>query len=131
MRGEKGQISINQSQSRLEELSALTSIMNKTFRFFGSDADLNAFEVQFKDAGFDKLPADPVLSSGLPDVPSIKYVISPAIGNCLKTILSTRRQRVVATGTGARISITGDFPLNEIERLLHCSRDFVIHDEVK
>jgi hypothetical protein len=105
--------------------------MNKTFRFFGSDADLNAFEVQFKDARFDKLPADPVFSSGFPDVPSIKYVISPGIGNCLKTILSSRHQRVVATGTGEKFSITGDLPADEIERLLQRSRDFDIHNEVK
>jgi hypothetical protein len=105
--------------------------MNKTFRFFGSDADLNAFEVQLKDAGFDKLPADPVFSSGFPDVPSIKYVISPGIGDCIKTILSTRHQRLVATGTGEKISINGDLPVDEIERRLHCSRDFVVHNEVK
>jgi hypothetical protein len=104
--------------------------MNKTFKIYGSDEDLNAFEKQLKDARFDKLSDDPIQSNGFPKVPSIKYVIAPGIGNCIKTILSARCQRMVARGKNReKIVVKGDLPVDEIERLLKCSHHFDIENE--
>jgi hypothetical protein len=106
--------------------------MNETLKIYGSDEDLSAFEKQLKDAGFDKLKDDPIQSNGYPNVPSIKYLIVSDIGNCIKTILSTRHQRIVTTEkNGEKIVIKGDLPVVEIERLLKCSRHFDIQNEVR
>jgi hypothetical protein len=106
--------------------------MSKTFKIYGSDEDLSAFEKQLKDAGFDKLNDDPIQSTGYPNVPSIKYIIAPGIGNCIKTILSTHRQRMVTRGkNGGKSVIKEDLAVDEIERLLKCSRYFDIQNEAR
>jgi hypothetical protein len=106
--------------------------MDETFKIYGSDEDLNSFEKQLKDAEFVKLNDDLIQSSGIPNVPSIKYIIVPSIGNCIKTILSTRHQRMVARGkNGEKIVINGDLPADEIERLLKCSHYFEIQNKVR
>jgi hypothetical protein len=101
--------------------------MNETFKIYGSDEDLHALEKMFRDGGFDKCKDDPTLSGGFPPVPSIKYDIAPSIGNCIKNILSTRNQRLVARQK--RIVIKSDLPADEIERLVKCSRYFDIEKE--
>lgn len=111
--------------------------MNKTFKIWGSDEDLHAFEEMFKDGGFDKCKDDPTPSIVLPGMetmgtfppaPSIKYDIVPGIGHCIKTILSTRHQRLVAKQE--KIVIKGDLSADEIERLIKCSCFFDIVKEM-
>ena len=105
--------------------------MSETFKIYGSDEDLNTFEKQLKDAGFDKLRDDPVQSNGFPNVPSIKYAFVSGIGNCLKSILSIRHQRMVGRGEkGGKIVVIGDLPVDEIERLLTYSSFFEIQNAV-
>jgi hypothetical protein len=112
--------------------------MNETFTIWGSDDDLRAFEKTFKDGGFDKYKDDPIPSFVLPGtetmgtfppVPSIKYDITPGIGNCIKNILSTRHQRLVASQKN--IAIKSDLSADEIERLLKCSRYYDIQNEAR
>lgn len=106
--------------------------MSETFKIYGSDEDLNAFEKQLKDVGFDKLKDDPIQSTGFPNVPSIKYTIVSGIGNCIKTILSSCHQRMVTTGkNGEKIVIKGDLLVDEIERLLKCSLYFEIQNAIR